>query len=367
MIFALVTPPLGLPRPSQAQGIVTGQQDEKVIGQEEEKVKLPPGGNFCGSEDMDKYFNGVCGNSVAKIATQCCDENPAPVSCDAYRTACINAHVERGECDSRTDCEAGCRMFNSVAATCCPHVKRGNLTSSERRESLALSADKGGKGGKGGHKPQHGAKKPQHGGKKPHKQKLKGKDGEKPPGVFWDMPDPPEEPAREEYPDDGEEHWDTDGHMHNAPTAMELPEEDFYCGGQASDDYFNDMCGFNTQMGHKLMEKCCPKEDLKIHTPGSGIGTDGERFNPDHVKAPPVCEKYRKVCVSDHVSKGKCADEATCFLGNQSFEQVAISCCTPVSPPPSPPPPKLLCQDYFEFKLWQHDPQHLRLDAVPEV
>ena len=41
-----------------------------------------------------------------------------------YQTACIAAHVASGECKSEDDCDAGCRFFNAVQASCCPHVKK---------------------------------------------------------------------------------------------------------------------------------------------------------------------------------------------------------------------------------------------------
>jgi len=281
-------------------------------------------GSFCGSADMDKYFNDVCGGAVAKIAAGFCDENPAPVSCDLYRKACIDAHVERGECSDPKDCEAGCNMFNSVAATCCPHVF-GNLTGAGERRGLTLAS------------------------------RENMPDEDKPPGVFWDMPAVVPPPEQEEFPDDGQEHWDTDGHMHNLPAAAEAAEtkvDNFYCGNQASDDYFSDMCGLSRQDGHKIMNQCCPKEDMRIHISGSGLGEDGERYNEKSFKPPQVCETLRDQCVKDHVAKGKCADEETCFLGNQSFQQVEISCCVPTSPPPSPPPPLRMCEQYFDRQMY---------------
>ena len=331
MLFAVVGP-LGLP---------SRDADSLVI-------KPPSGGSYCGSEDMDKYFNSVCGNSVAKIASQCCGSNPAPVSCDLYRTACIDAHVKKGECESKDDCEAGCLMFNSIAATCCPHVLANSsltteLSSADGRREKLNQAGHHGKQGK------HGKK-----------------DGDKPPGVFWDTPD------EEDYPEAGETDPTGFEAAHGMPASQNAlggsGENEFYCGAQASDDYFNDMCGWNSKDGAKLMRMCCPKEDMKIHTPGTGLGKDGERYNSDHMRQPPVCEEYRKSCVADHVQKGKCVDEATCFLGNQSFEQVAISCCTSPSsilargalPPPSPPPPKRLCQDYFDLKDAEREKLRIR-------
>merc|ERR1711865_1185333 len=254
-------------------------------GKQDTDPKPPDGISFCGSADMDKYFNDVCGGAVAKIAAGCCDENPAPVSCDVYRKACIDAHIQRGECSDPKDCESGCNMFNSVAATCCPHVFGNRTGAGERRGALKMAV----------------------------------REDATPPGVFWDIPDavpPPES----NFPDDGQEHWDTDGHMHNLPSAAEVAEtkeENFFCGNQASDDYFSDMCGLSRKDGHKIMNQCCPKEDMRIHISGSGV-EEGRRS----IQPPKVCEAFRDQCVKDHVAKGKCADEETCFLGNQSFQHV---------------------------------------------
>jgi hypothetical protein len=306
-MLALVTPAFGLPQPVSQ-------------GKKEIEPTPPDGVSFCGSVDMDKYFNDMCGGAVAKIAAGCCDENPAPPSCDLYRKACIDAHVLKGECSDPKDCESGCNMFNSVAATCCPHVFADHRNLTARREEVKLAAR-----------------------------------SDKPPGVFWDMPDVPEPAPVQDFPDDGQEHWDTDGHMHNLPEAAAAAEpevENFYCGNQASDDYFSDMCGLSRKDGHKLMNQCCPKEDLKIHIAGSGLGSDDERYNAKSFRPPAVCEDFRVQCVKDHVTKGKCADEETCFLGNQSIQQVQISCCVPTSPPPSPPPPARLCEAYFDRQMY---------------
>jgi len=295
-------------------------------GKQDTDLKPPDGISFCGSADMDKYFNDVCGGAVAKIAAGCCDENPAPVSCDLYRKACIDAHIQRGECSDPKDCESGCNMFNSVAATCCPHVFGNRTGAGERRGALKMAV----------------------------------REDDTPPGVFWDIPDavpPPES----NFPDDGQEHWDTDGHMHNLPSAAEVAEtkeENFFCGNQASDDYFSDMCGLSRKDGHKIMNQCCPKEDMRIHISGSGV-EEGRRS----IQPPNVCEVFRDQCVKDHVAKGKCADEETCFLGNQSFQQVEISCCVPTSPPPAPPPPLRMCEQFFDRQMYT---DHLDVARPPQ-
>lgn len=79
--------------------------------------------NFCGDPSLDIYFNKHCSNAVAKVAEHCCDEFPPSDKCDEWRMACINTHVKDGRCSDPTDCEPGCRLFNSMTATCCPHVK----------------------------------------------------------------------------------------------------------------------------------------------------------------------------------------------------------------------------------------------------
>ena len=153
-MLALLSSAVGLPQP---------------VSQDKQDLKPPDGISFCGSADMDKYFNDVCGGAVAKIAAGCCDESPAPVSCDVYRKACIDAHIKRGECSDPKDCESGCNMFNSVAATCCPHVFGNRTGAGESRGALRLAV----------------------------------REDDKPPGVFWDIPDavpPPES----NFPDDGQ-------------------------------------------------------------------------------------------------------------------------------------------------------------------
>lgn len=316
-MLGLLTSTVGMPQP---------------VGQKETELKPPDGVSFCGSVDMDKYFNDQCGGSVAKIAAQCCDESPAPISCDVYRKACIDAHIKRGECTDMKNCEPGCNMFESVATTCCPHVFATNRTDvAERRRALRLEA-------------------------------RQDETPEKPPGVFWDMPDPAV-PEDNGYPDDGQVHWDTDGHMHNLPAAAQDPSEaeNFFCGNAASDQYFGEMCGLSRQDGHKIMNQCCPKEDMKIHISGSGVSEGRKSVNP-----PKVCEELRRHCVLDHVAKGKCTDEETCFLGNQSFEQVEISCCVPMSPPPSAPPPLHLCEQFVDRQQSQMHTDHLDVARRPQ-
>ena len=81
---------------------------------------------------------------------------------------------------------------------------------------------------------------------------------------------------------------------------------------------------------------------------------------------PKVCEELRRHCVLDHVEKGKCTDEETCFLGNQSFEQVEISCCVPMSPPPSAPPPLHLCEQFVDRQQSQMHTDHLDVARRPQ-
>ena len=54
--------------------------------------------SYCGSPEMDDYFNERSGGSVAAIVSKCCDEQPAPEECDTHRLACINYHVTSGAC-----------------------------------------------------------------------------------------------------------------------------------------------------------------------------------------------------------------------------------------------------------------------------
>jgi len=85
---------------------------------------------MCGSKEMDEYFNEHSGGSVTSITSQCCDEDsPGYQQCGIYQTACIAAHVASGECETEDDCDAGCRFFNAVQASCCPHVAKKDATS----------------------------------------------------------------------------------------------------------------------------------------------------------------------------------------------------------------------------------------------
>jgi len=84
---------------------------------------------MCGSADMDDYFNSHCNGAVGSITASCCDEDaPGYGECAIFQSTCIQAHVSSGECDSETDCSAGCRFFNAIQASCCPHVKKSKKT-----------------------------------------------------------------------------------------------------------------------------------------------------------------------------------------------------------------------------------------------
>jgi hypothetical protein len=88
-----------------------------------------PDTSSCGSADLDAYFNGKCAGAVDSIVAGCCSERPAPAECDLHRMSCINAAIANGDCKDSDDCEDGCHMFNSIAASCCPHVAARKNTS----------------------------------------------------------------------------------------------------------------------------------------------------------------------------------------------------------------------------------------------
>ena len=104
--------------------------------------------SYCGSPEMDDYFNSKCGGAVKSVVGACCDETPAPAECDTYRMACINAHVSDGKCDNSDDCDAGCEFFNSVAASCCPHVRSRAEQSVDFRQAVVKAAEPEGGGTK---------------------------------------------------------------------------------------------------------------------------------------------------------------------------------------------------------------------------
>jgi hypothetical protein len=98
-----------------------------------------PDTSSCGSPDLDAYFNGKSGGAVESIVAACCEERPAPADCDLHRMSCINAAIASGDCTDPEDCEDGCHMFNSIAASCCPHVQaRKNSTLASATSLAAL-------------------------------------------------------------------------------------------------------------------------------------------------------------------------------------------------------------------------------------
>jgi hypothetical protein len=223
---------------------------------------------YCGSEFMDEYFNKKCNGAVANIAENCCGETPAPTDCDTYRMACIDESMSKGKCTDRNDCEDGCHMFRSMAATCCPHMRARNMTKSSATKLVAQ------------------------------------------------VPDPA------------------------AAVPGEPEVQEFYCGAASNDNFYNNICGWSPEAGAQIMEDCCHVE----HRKWGGYRRKEKMTDPFAGK--PTCEKYRSQCIDSQVKQGKCTSGSDCLFGNQSFEQVTISCC-PRSPPPSPPPAKnRLCAAY---------------------
>ena len=83
--------------------------------------------SYCGSSEMDDYFNKKCGNAVASIIAECCDDHMDDAKCDSFRMACIKGHIDAGECTDPFDCDDGCQFYDGVASTCCPHVRARKL------------------------------------------------------------------------------------------------------------------------------------------------------------------------------------------------------------------------------------------------
>merc|ERR1740130_674354 len=122
---SLLGRPLGKP-----MDMVPQVQDEAGVPTQDMAAVVDTTEYMCGSKAMDDYFNEHSGDSVSSIAAQCCDEeSPGYQQCGIYQTACIAAHVASGECKSEDECDAGCRFFNAVQASCCPHVAKKEATS----------------------------------------------------------------------------------------------------------------------------------------------------------------------------------------------------------------------------------------------
>ena len=107
---------------------------EVTIGSNDATAGLPEASNMCGSPEMDEYFNKKCGNSVASIIAECCDEHMDDAKCDSFRMACIKGHIEAGECEDPFDCDDGCQFYDGVASTCCPHVRARRLAAAPSKQ-----------------------------------------------------------------------------------------------------------------------------------------------------------------------------------------------------------------------------------------
>jgi hypothetical protein len=148
----------------------------QVVGETQDMAAVVDTTEYvCGSKEMDDYFNEHSGGaterwidrhrnvwiswasriaqcdarhthcvlpagSVGSIVSQCCDEDsPGYQQCGIYQTACIAAHVASGECKTEDDCDAGCRFFNAVQASCCPHVaKQGTMRLAAQQEQKRI-------------------------------------------------------------------------------------------------------------------------------------------------------------------------------------------------------------------------------------
>jgi hypothetical protein len=246
--------------------------------------------NFCGDPSLDIYFNKHCGGSVAKVAQNCCDEFPPSDKCDEWRMSCIHQHVKDGRCTDPTDCEPGCRMFNSLSATCCPHVRLKNSSAEVELQRLVL------------------ARVPTEG----------------------ELPAKPDGPALK-----------LESAPPQHPTVPYGTAEDHWCNSASNDALFSNVCGWDSKIGYEVIEQCCGVEHVKIpQMERLRMRKNKERRGWKLSPLSSTCEQHRKSCVASAVASGKCPDEAGCSFGNQTFEQATISCCPKSpSPPPSPPPP----------------------------
>ena len=100
---------------------------EVTIGPNDAAAAASEKTSYCGSPEMDDYFNKKCGNAVASIIAECCDEHMDDAKCDSFRMACITGHIDAGECKDPFDCDDGCQFYDGVASTCCPHVRARKL------------------------------------------------------------------------------------------------------------------------------------------------------------------------------------------------------------------------------------------------
>ncbi len=157
--------------------------------------------NYCGDPSLDIYFNKHCGHAVTKVAQNCCDDFPPSEECDEWRMSCINQHIKEGKCSDVDDCESGCRMFNSLSATCCPHVRQRSA-SDAAMDKLVLKAVP----------PQE----------------------DEPPAQHPALP----------------QNWGKDA-------------SNQWCNSQANDDFFANVCGWDNKAGHEVASECCDVQHLK--------------------------------------------------------------------------------------------------------
>ena len=118
--------------PVAAPAAVASAVPEVTIGSDDAAAATDSSeDSYCGSAEMDAYFNKKCGNSVISIIAECCDEQHVDEhddrKCDSFRMACIKGHIESGECTDPFDCDDGCQFYDGLASTCCPHVRARKL------------------------------------------------------------------------------------------------------------------------------------------------------------------------------------------------------------------------------------------------
>lgn len=260
--------------------------------------------SYCGSPEMDDYFNERSSGSVAAIVSECCDEQPAPEKCDTHRLACINYHVTSGACFDADDCDAGCEFFNSVVASCCPHVRKAiaqesvAMVGEAEKDSVPLCVSTR-------------------------------------PAVTDDWCvatcDPKCSPEAQDFCKCGKEAKEfqkekeknaAQGREENG--APKVPEAT--CYSPANDKYYNDLAG---GMLANITTTCCGYAPV-------WTAESAQQF-------PEVCGDYLRLCNKAQVAKGVCDDETDCDMGLQVLNQIIDSCCHRPMPPPAPSPPVRLC------------------------
>ena len=348
---------------------------------------VPGGKTFCGSKEMDDYFNNKCGNSVASIAAECCDEHADDAKCDSFRLACIKGHVLSGECVDQEDCEDGCQFYDGITATCCPHVRQAlnvsQLKGPNHGPKWQARYGDGAESSKGVKPPRTAEERvkrtsgvPPEGpdpaaldraleaGAERQADELPGGDCEVDPNtdqgvdVAWCNKNCKADPSKSwctmvcmcpERPQPKDKVAAADG-APEAPKAQPgpTPTPNDYCGSPAHAQHFDELC---TGKLLSIMEDCCTQACIY------------------HLKCPEACTEHMAACGQVQVDKGICTDPYDCDMGNSVFNQVVDSCCIrapPPVPPPSAPPPHRVCYTHKQRARGERLEESQALADAPE-